>query len=89
MVVGIVSILAALLTVSFSAVQTRSRDSRRREDMKSVQDALEQYYANSGFVYPSDSGTCKTAISSYIKQSLPVDPKSGDDYNIVSTTSSY
>lgn len=88
-VVGIISILAALLTVSFAAVQTRSRDSRRREDMKSVQDSLEQYYANNSFVYPSDSGTCKAAISSYIKQSLPVDPKTGSDYDITCTTTSY
>lgn len=88
-VIGIVSILISLLAVSFAAIQTRSRDARRREDMKAIQDSLEQYYANNSFVYPADTVSCKAAISSYIKQSLPIDPKTGDDYSITCIGVSY
>lgn len=88
-VVGIVSILVALLTVSFTAIQMRSRDTRRREDLKVIQDSLEQYYANNSFDYPADSGSCKTAVTTYIKQGLPKDPKSGADYSFVCALDSF
>ena len=78
--VGIISILVALLAVSFNVIQSRSRDERRREDLKAMQDALEQYYANTGFVYPADSGSCHTGIESFMKSSVPTDPKTGVDY---------
>ena len=79
-VVGIISILVALMAVTFSVIQARSRDARRREDLKAMQDALEQYYTNNGFVYPANSGLCTTGIEQFMKSTTPTDPKSGGTY---------
>lgn len=69
-VIGIIGILVSMAAVSYTAAQVRTRDARRRADMNSVRDALEQYYAANSFVYPT---TCSDA-SSYIKGTWPVDP---------------
>lgn len=89
-VVGIISVLVALLAVTFNVIQARGRDARRRQDLKAMQDALEQYYANTSFVYPADAGACKTGIESFMKSSAPTDPKSGSDYpTFTCTTDSF
>lgn len=80
-VVGIISILVALMAVTFSVIQARSRDARRREDLKAMQDALEQYYSNNGFVYPVGTVACNTGIESFMKSTAPVDPKTGLAYD--------
>ncbi len=69
-VLGIIAILVSIATVSYSSAQIRSRDSRRRADLGSMRDALEQYYAVNTFVYPT---TCSSATT-YIKGAWPVDP---------------
>jgi len=69
-VIGIIAILLGFAAVSFAAAQKRSRDVRRREDLKAMQNALEQYNAAEGFVYPDD---CDDAAS-YMQGSWPVDP---------------
>jgi len=79
-VVGIISVLVALLAVTFNVIQARGRDARRRQDLKAMQDALEQYYSNTGFVYPADAGACKVGIEAFMKSGTPTDPKSGSDY---------
>ncbi|MBU1160139.1 prepilin-type N-terminal cleavage/methylation domain-containing protein [Patescibacteria group bacterium] len=45
-VVAIIGILAALITISFSDAKAKSRDSRRMEDLKSLSNALNLFYAN-------------------------------------------
>lgn len=72
-VIGIIGILVALATVSYSATQKAGRDSRRKQDMVSIQNALEQYYSEHSYVYPS-SGTCNTQAANYIKTGFPSDP---------------
>jgi len=45
-VIGIIGILVALATVSYTATQAAARDSRRKQDMVAMQNALEQYYSS-------------------------------------------
>ena len=71
-VIGIIAILVGFATVSYTAAQVRARDARRKADLNSMKNALEQYYAANSFVYP---GTCSTA-STYLTSSWPVDPGS-------------
>ena len=54
-VISIIGILVAVSTVSFTNAQQKSRDGRRKADLKGVQQALELYYQANG-KYPADSG---------------------------------
>lgn len=91
-VIGIIAVLMALGAISYNLAQSKGRDSRRISDMKAIQNALEQYYANNGFKYPT---TCSDATS-FIKGSWPEDPYNGEIagrgtfvYNGVCQVSSY
>ena len=84
-VISIMGILIALGTAAFSTAQKKGRDARRREDLKSVQAAMEQYYSNySGYpngssldiLYNQDNGFDST----YLPAGVPEDPKNRDDY---------
>ena len=87
-VIGIIGIIMALATVAYSSTQKSGRNSRRKQDIISIQNALEQYYAANAFLYPS--GDC-TLASDYLKSSWPVDPADSSAYDGVSlcTTTSY
>jgi len=79
-VIGIIGVLLAFVTVGFSSAQKQGRDSRRKQDLASIQNAMEQYYAANNFVYPKTtnctSPTC-TAIATYFTGgSVPRDPLS-------------
>ncbi|HSV94769.1 MAG TPA: type II secretion system protein [Spirochaetia bacterium] len=75
-VIGIIGILVALATVSYSTTQKSSRDARRKQDMVAIQNALEQYYSENVFKYPN--GMCATAVVN-MKSEWPVDPD-GSNY---------
>lgn len=85
-VIAIMAILISLGVASFSNAQRKSRDSRRREDIKAVQNGLEQYYADHDGSYPKGAGTITlptmitTAGSDYFPAGEPVDPKNADTY---------
>lgn len=87
-VIGIIAILVALATVSYSATQKQGRDSKRKQDLVAVQNALEQYYSNNYYKYPD--GTCRDA-DTYLVSSWPLDPDTGVDYSGTDTctTSTY
>lgn len=86
-VISIISILTALLTVSFVNVSQRSRDGARKSNLKQIQAALETYkFDKDG--YPANSGTftitasCGVAFTdggspaiTYMSK-MPCDPKS-------------
>lgn len=92
-VIGIIGILLALVTVSFTSAQKQSRDSRRKQDLAAIQNALEQYYSQNSFVYPTCNGlvTNCAAISTYFTGSvIPSDPLGGSyTYSINSAAASY
>ena len=78
-VIGIIGILVSLITVSFANAQKSGRDSRRRQDLVSIQNAMEQYYAANNFQYPTCGGgavTCN-ALATYMQGGVvPTDPLS-------------
>ena len=50
--ISIIGILSAIGLVAYSTVMKQGRDSKRQSDLRSIQSALEQYYADQ-FFYPS------------------------------------
>lgn len=76
-VVGLIGILISVGTVAYTAAQKKSRDSRRKSDLKAVQNALEQYYADNLNKY----GTSFNPGTGYLPGGIPNDPKTGIAYN--------
>jgi prepilin-type N-terminal cleavage/methylation domain-containing protein len=77
-VISIIGILVAISVVGFTAAQKRGRDARRRGDMKSWQDALEQTYAEeTDYQGTGSSLTCQDAVTAHMNGVTPADPKGG------------
>jgi prepilin-type N-terminal cleavage/methylation domain-containing protein len=84
-VIAIIGILISVAVVSFASVQRKSRDSRRVNDMKALQSAWEQYYADNNASYPDSCGYGATPTPGvmsglYLPGGIPIDPKSGTPY---------
>ena len=80
-VLGIIAVILSVLSVSFSTTQKKSRDAKRKGDIKALQNGLEQYYSSCGYVYPTagfSSVACGTTPA--IISVIPVDPKNGVGY---------
>lgn len=75
-VIAVIGILISMGVVAFSTAQAKGRDSKRRGDVKAMQSAFEQYYAeNTGYA------ACATmATAEYLPNGLPVDPKNSGDF---------
>ena len=88
-VIAIIGILVSIGVASFSSAQKKSRDSRRRSDMKAAQNAVEQYYADSVTASYPAAGCAIPA--SYLPEGLPSDPKDSAPYTYTFTcaTSTY
>lgn len=84
-VIAIIGILISIGVVSYSSAQKKSRDSRRTADMKAIQNAWEQYYADNSGSYPA---SC-TISATYLPAGLPTDPKSTLAYASTCTASTY
>lgn len=86
-VIAIVGILVSIGVVSYSSAQKKSRDSRRSQDLKAIQAAWEQYYADNNAAYPS---SCSIATT-YLPAGPPTDPKTAGSYTTTPgcTASSY
>jgi len=67
----IIAVLIAIGTVSYSSVNRKSRDTKRKSDIEQVRAALEMFRADNGN-YPVDENELLTG--SYIPK-IPVDPK--------------
>ncbi len=78
-VIALIGILTAVATASYTTMQKKSRDSRRVSDMKSVQQGLEQSFADT-FVYPTGEGCLVDAA--YLPNGYPTDPKTGLGYDM-------
>ena len=91
-VITIIGILAGIALVSYGGAQERSRDSRRKQDLKTIKDALSLAKQDTPgeYTYPScdDTSTCPVISDTntnphlaptYIK-SVPKDPKTGSSY---------
>lgn len=80
-VISIIGILIALGTASYSTAQKKGRDAKRESDMKSVQNALEQYHSIHGS-YPIAENCGASDITEVLPAGYPTDPKSGDAYSL-------
>ncbi len=72
-VIAIIGILVSISVASYSSAQKKGRDARRHSDLKAIQTAWEQYYADNSASYPA---TCDISTT-YLPNGIPVDPKSG------------
>ena len=78
-VISILAILVAIGVTSYSTIRKNSRDSIRKADLHSIQNALEQYQGKNDS-YPTLLSTLDTT---YLPKGEPKDPKSkcGYEYN--------
>lgn len=53
-VISIIGLLASVLFVSFTTAQKQTRDSKRKQDLKQYQTALEVYATKNNGLYPSN-----------------------------------
>jgi len=79
-VIGIISLLVGLGSVSYSTAQKKARDAKRKSDLQAIQSSLEQYYSICGYQYPSPQVTGFISIicsspTTAIMPTVPVDPK--------------
>jgi general secretion pathway protein G len=77
-VVVIIGILLLLVLPNLIAGPARARDARRKADLRSIKDGLEQYY-NDNSNYPAALSALTAGSAGYIP-SVPQDPKTGKDY---------
>ncbi len=71
-VISIIGLLVAAGLASFTNSQKRARDTKRRADLKSIQTAMEQYYEDHSYAYPTNLND----LNSYFPNNAwPVGPK--------------
>ncbi|MDP1722707.1 MAG: type II secretion system protein [Candidatus Gottesmanbacteria bacterium] len=75
-VIAVIGILVSIATFAYTTAQKKTRDSRRKSDLKAIQSAMEQYNADFGGSYPSN---CSPGTS-YLPNGLPTDPKKSTTY---------
>jgi type II secretion system protein G len=63
-VISIIGLLAGMVLVSMSGARAKARDSRRKQDIRSIRMALELYYANNE-KYPQ-AGACSYGTNCYV-----------------------
>jgi prepilin-type N-terminal cleavage/methylation domain-containing protein len=80
-VVALIGILTAIAVASYSTMQKKARDNRKIADMKAIQNAMEQSYADKS-VYPTGSGC--PVDTTYLPNGYPLNPKTGTVYGNIS-----
>jgi general secretion pathway protein G len=77
--ISIIAILTALATISFSNAQKKARDTKRIQDVDAVKKALEMYYSNNNYSYPTTEDGLEDLTSDPVYlEKVPTDPKGGD-----------
>lgn len=75
-VIAVIGILISIATASYSSAQKKARDSRRKGDLKAMQNALEQYYSANSGQYPAGTYPNTGALTAeYLPNGAPLDPK--------------
>ncbi len=75
-VIAIIGILAAIVIVNVNGARVKSRDTKRKGDVKQLQTALGLYYDANSDAYPAALSSLQP---SYIS-TAPKDPKTGSAY---------
>ena len=94
-VIGIIAILVGMGVVSYSTAQKKARDAKRKQDLKTIQNAFEQYYSICNYKYPATIPTggnslvatitnCPNLSSDVNILTMPKDPLGGN-YSCVGT----
>ncbi|KKP86826.1 MAG: Fimbrial protein [Candidatus Roizmanbacteria bacterium GW2011_GWA2_35_8] len=81
-VIGIIAVLVSVGVSSYSTVQKKARDAKRKSDLKTIQSAMEQYYSVCGYKYPGSLSTSIYCASPTIgiMPVVPKDPKTITPY---------
>lgn len=90
-VLGIIAVILSVLTISYSTAQKKTRDAKRKGDIKAVQNALEQFYSSCNYTYPTGSSLSApvTCSGTDFLPEIPLDPKTGDAYTYTSDGSTF
>lgn len=84
--ISIIAVLVAVASVSYSGAQKKARDSRRMEDLTSIQKAAEMYYSQHSYAYPASAAEF---VSGTVLEIWPKDPKTNLDYTYTPTADGY
>jgi prepilin-type N-terminal cleavage/methylation domain-containing protein len=95
-VIGIIAVLVGLATTSYSTAQKKARDTKRKSDLRTIQNCLEQYYSyNNNFKYngslPTGSGLVSTGTLPTVLNcgstalTTPKDPINDSNYQYLVT----
>lgn len=81
-VIGVISILAALIIVSVSSARGKARDATRKSDLHALRTSLHQYQSDNENFPPSDEiwGAIPNLDTIYIKK-IPTDPRGVNAYH--------
>lgn len=82
-VIFIIGVLATIVLPNFLGARERARDSRRKQDLHTIKDALRLYY-NDHQAFPTPASGTVSLGSDYLVET-PLDPVSGDPYVYQST----
>lgn len=96
----IIAVLTSIGVVSYSSVNKRSRDVKRKADLEQIRSALEMYradhgaYPNIGSGFLNTSGLSTALVTDGYTPAIPDDPATAGDYyydaiNISGVYSSY
>lgn len=92
-VLGIIAIIVSVTVASYGVVQKKARDSKRKSDLKAVQNCMEQYYTNTSYQYQVLSKGGSNEISGSVNCgstsiTAPTDPLGTGSYiyNVNSTS---
>lgn len=82
--ISIIGVLMAIAIVSYSSAQKKARDTRRIQDLGTLQKAAEQYYSLNNSSYPTlgmwGAGQQWVVNGTTVLELVPVDPKNADPY---------
>lgn len=83
-VIGIIGILVGIGAASYSTVQKKARDAKRKDDLKVIQQSMEQYYSVCNYTYPTsvtDGIICASVTPTIaLLPTVPVDPRTTTPY---------
>ncbi|MGH7142462.1 MAG: type II secretion system protein [Candidatus Saccharimonadales bacterium] len=75
-VIVVIGILATLVLVTYTGVQSKARDTVRQTDIDAVDSHLETFYAQYGF-YPSEADLAQTGTGNFVSTFMQgLDPNS-------------
>lgn len=88
-VIGIIGVIVGMGFVSYSTAQKKARDAKRKEDLKAIQNAMEQYYSICSYKYPATfppagskltatTADCPSLSSNVDLITMPADPLGGN-----------